>query len=211
MINQLAANQLNKTSKGDDAKKENTVDPGFQELLDSVQLSGDVPGDLPDADAIQAAYKNPKFTMDSLVVEQLMQEHGEIQDSVNQLIRDMMERQGISEKQLRQGDVAELTVDEAARQKAAEMIGPGGPLSPEAVSDRIVNFSIAAFGGDKSKIDIIRTSIDRGFNEAEKMLGSLADVSVETYDLIQEKLDNWVNPGSSGDESGESVESAGDE
>lgn len=196
MLNQLAANQLNKNAKNENAKKETGVDSGFQELMDSVQLSGDKP----DAESIQAAYNNPRFTMDSLVVEQLMQEGDEIQGSVHQLIRDMLERQGISEEQLQAGDVEDVTVDEAARQKAAEMIGPGGPLSPEAVSDRIVDFSIAVFGGDKSKIDVIRTSIDRGFDEAEKILGSLADVSVKTYDLIQEKLDNWVNPESGEEE-----------
>jgi hypothetical protein len=206
MINQLAADQLKRTNKSDDAKKGNKPDTPFNELLDSVQLSGNDP----DAQGVQAAYQNPQMTMDSLVVDKLMQETEDIQGSVNQLIRSLLERQGITEEQLLSGDVEEMTVDEAARQKAAEMIGPGGPLSPEAVSDRIVTFAIGVFGGDQSKIDIIRSSIDRGFDEAENILGSLADVSVKTYDLIQEKLDDWVNGEKNTENSGSETETVED-
>lgn len=36
------------------------------------------------------------------------------------------------------------------------MIGEGGPLSPEVVSDRIVEFAKAISGEDKEKIDMLR-------------------------------------------------------
>lgn len=194
LMNKYAVDQLNsnKTNKaGKTGKEDENTTPGipssdtedlFQRTLDA-HLAGDA--------AEQVTYMNPKFTMDTAVIENLMKETEGIQSSVSKLINGLLERQGMTIDQLQGGE--NLSVDEIAREEAAKLIGPGGELSPEKVSDRIVNFSIAAFGGDKSKIDIIRSAIDRGFDEAERMLGGLADVSKDTYELIQEKLDKWVN------------------
>jgi len=186
-------NQINKNNTTDNAgntDKSKQTNSGLQELMDSYKPEGNTKtGDT------LSAYANPKFAMDIETVQKLMKETEEIQGSVHQMIRGLMERQGINEAQLNGGQAENMTVDEAAREKAQELIGPGGELSPEKVSDRIVDFSIAVFGGDTSKIDIIRGAIDRGFDEAERMLGGLADVSKETYTLIQEKLDKWVEGG----------------
>lgn len=159
-------------------------------------------------DAGSPAYGNPALDMNALAVQNLMNESEDIQNSVNQLITDMLKRQGYTEEQIKSGDFEALDVDEIARQKAAEMIGPGGELSPEKVSDRIVQFAIGVFGGDKSKIDIIRGSIDRGFGEAEKILGELADVSKETYTMIQDKLDAWIEGEGAGESEGETENEA---
>lgn len=141
----------------------------------------------------QASYSyHTNININATVIEFLTKEGEDVFNSVRDLVMDLLERQGYSIDQLNKEDTAEIDVDEIAREKAKEMIGPGGVLSPEKVSDRIVNFAISVFGGDKSKIDIIRNSIDRGFAEAEKILGQLADVSNTTYDMIQEKLDNWL-------------------
>ena len=180
---QAEKTQNQSTNKMDDTKAK------FQEMLDSYQN-----GDGKEVD-FSSAYKNPSLAMDTATVENLMQESKEIQGSVHQLIRGLLDRQGITIDMLKEGEVEEVTVDELAREKAAKLIGPGGELSPEKVSDRIVGFSIAVFGGDTSKVDVIRGAIGRGFDEAEKMMGGLADVSKETYDLIQDKLDKWVEEG----------------
>lgn len=140
-------------------------------------------------------YGNPALNMNAAVVGNLMNENEDIQGTVNELITNLLQRQGYTEEQIKAGDFDDVDVDEIAREEAAKLIGPGGMLSPENVSDRIVNFAIGVFGGDKSKIDIIRSSIDRGFGEAEKILGELADVSKETYQMIQDKLNEWINEG----------------
>jgi hypothetical protein len=172
---------------------------------------GQVPGagDLYESNSLEtdAVYTNPAFDVNSMAVQQLMNESDDIQGTVNQLITDLLKRQGYSEEQIKAGDFDDVSIDEIAREEAAKLIGPGGELSPEKVSDRIVNFAIGVFGGDKSKIDIIRDSIDRGFGEAEKILGELADVSKETYQLIQEKLDQWIEEGKEGEAGEESKES----
>ncbi len=141
----------------------------------------------------EAMFANPAYDMNSMAVQAMMNEHGELKNDVADLVRGLMARQGITFEQLENGEIKELTVDELAQEKAKEMIGPGGPFSPENVSDRIVSFSIAVVGGDKGKIDLIRSSIDQGFKEAEKIMGELHDISHQTYDLIQEKLDAWIN------------------
>lgn len=153
----------------------------------------------PNPQPTDATYSNPTYDINNLAIQQLMTEHEDIQDSVFELVKGLLERQGYTEEQLQSGEVEDVTVDELAQKKAAELVGPGGLLSPEKVSERIVQFSIAVVGGDKGKIDLIRSSIDRGFDEAEQLLGGLQDISKDTYKLIQEKLDAWMNEGKEGE------------
>jgi hypothetical protein len=190
MAESMKANSANNKTDGTgkkDPTETNTEEDSFMVQLSAANMKLEV-----DAKDI-VTYGNPNITMDSAVIDQLLQENDDIGDTVSQLVGDLLERQGLTIDQLKSGETEYIDVDELARQKAAELIGPGGELSPEKVSDRIVNFSIAAMGGDKSKIEVIRNAIDRGFGEAEQMLGGLADVSKQTYDLIQDKLDKWVN------------------
>ncbi|MCP4218968.1 MAG: hypothetical protein GY765_30320 [bacterium] len=163
----------------------------------------------PSIDA-SAIYKNPKLALDSATVQQFLDQNEEIHESVTQIVTDMFHRQGITDEQIKEGEIKNFTVDEMARAEAEKLIGPGGDLSPEKVSDRIVDFSIAAFGGNKEKYDIIKTAIDRGFAEAKHMLGGeLPEISNKTYDLIQDKLQQWLDGDSK--ETGENTVQATDE
>lgn len=66
------------------------------------------------------------------------------------------------------------------------------PWSAEAVSDRIVDFAKTISGGDTTKLNLLRDAIEEGFRQATKSYGSeLPDISKQTYDLIQQKLDKW--------------------
>lgn len=74
------------------------------------------------------------------------------------------------------------------------MIGEGGALSPEKVSNRIVDFTKAISGGDKEKHETLKAAIKEGFEQVEKALGQeLPEISSKTYDLVMQKLDEWVN------------------
>lgn len=182
-INRYASEILNKKT---DNKNENSLtgENAVEDILELYQ---------PANTKTQSTYLNSKLTMDSEAVNQLMTESDNIRNSVQSMVRDFLERQGYTIEQLKSGSVDNLKVDEATQKKAQEMIGPGGELSPEKVSDRIVDFAIAAFGGDKTKIETIRNAIDQGFAEAGKAWGDeLPEITNETYKLIQEKLDNWV-------------------
>ena len=170
---------------------------GSEGIADSYQ-----PGD--SEVGVSGGYTPGKMALDSAALSGLLPEIESIQSTVELLVRDLLDRQGIHVSQLQDGQFGSIGVDRTAQRKAQELIGPGGELSPEKVSDRIVAFATGAFGGDRSKIAIIRSSIDQGFGEAERILGQLADVSKETYTLIQEKLNRWVNDAQ---DAGEATES----
>lgn len=126
---------------------------------------------------------------DNITVEELKKDSEKAYATLRQIVDDMLRRQGKSLNILQEHDV--VKVDETARIEARELLGPGGALGVEAVSDRIVNFSKAISGKNKSKLDTIKKAIDQGFKEAEKILGELPDISLKTYDRIMEKLDAW--------------------
>jgi len=190
LLNQLASEQLNqKDAKSDKNRLSNRgkeVSASFDDIYKQSKMGKET----------SFSYNNP-LTVNSVAVNQLMQEGEDLLGSVRDLVRDFLERQGITIDQLNSGEIGDLKIDDITQEKARELISPGGELSAENVSDRIVSFAIAGFGGDKGKIEIIKSAIDQGFTEAEKLLGELADVSKQTYELIQQKLDAWVNDGES--------------
>jgi hypothetical protein len=130
---------------------------------------------------------------DTATIERLKEESERTYSNLRNLVKQLLERQGLTFEDLKDFK-GEIKVDEQARTEAAAAIADGGPLSAEAVSDRIVEFAKAVSGGDKSKLDTLRSSIDQGFAEAEKLLGgSLPEISHQTRDLINQKLDAWAN------------------
>ena len=110
--------------------------------------------------------------------------------SLIRIVQDMLKRQGKSIDLIGGKDMIE--VDETARLEAQALIGPDGELGAEAVSQRLVDFAIALSGGDKSKAATLRGAIEKGFKEAEKILGELPGISQDTYKLTMEKFDAWA-------------------
>jgi hypothetical protein len=84
-------------------------------------------------------------------------------------------------------DISTLTPAEAQ-----ELIAEDGYLGVEQTSQRIVDFAIAAAGGDPSRLAAVREGVERGFQEAKDAFGGwLPDISYQTYDAVMEKLDIW--------------------
>lgn len=135
--------------------------------------------------------KETSHVYDKNTIARLKRDSQQAHAHLIRLVEDMLRRQGKTLNLL--GDDEIVEVDETARQEAAALIGPDGPLGAEAVSQRLVDFAIAISGGDKSKADTLRASIEQGFKEAEKILGELPEISKETYKLTMEKFDAWVN------------------
>jgi hypothetical protein len=139
-----------------------------------------------DESAKKVTYDKPK--VDQATIEKLHQESDRAFNYLKQIVAQLLERQGLTFR-----DWSQVKVDEQARVEANALISEGGELSPEKVSDRIVEFAKAISGGDKGKIDTLRDAIDKGFEEAARILGGeLPEVSQKTYDLVMEKLDNWI-------------------
>ncbi|NLJ55591.1 MAG: hypothetical protein GX334_00920 [Firmicutes bacterium] len=116
--------------------------------------------------------------------------------SLRRIVTELLARQGYSAEQAKEARPAyppAIEIDETARTEAAQLIAADGPWGAEAVSNRIVDFAVAISGGDKSKLPEIRKAIEQGFGQAKNILGTLPDLSLQTYDLVMEKLDRWEN------------------
>lgn len=122
-------------------------------------------------------------------IDQLKKDSEKSSDTLKRMITDMLSKQGKSFDSLNSKEL--IKIDAATRAEATELIGPDGPLGIEAMSDTIVDFAKAISGGDKSRLDTLKNAIIKGFQEAEKALGGLPEISVNTYDRIMEKLDIW--------------------
>lgn len=148
---------------------------------------------IPGREQKNVSYTNHTKRYNAQLIARLKQESEEAHNQLRELVRKLLERQGLTYRDAL-NPKTQIAVDDTARLEAKEAIGAGGLLSPEKVSDRIVDFAIALSGGDKNKIAAIREAIDKGFREAAKALGgTLPKISNKTYDLIMEKLDGWVN------------------
>ena len=141
-------------------------------------------------------YGRPKQGVDNEAIRQLQADSEKAYQSLRQLVERLLERQGHSWEQWVGAEDGvgsrEIVVDETAQAEAQALLDEGGAMSADAVSDRIVNFAIAFAEKDPSKLPMLRSAIEAGFEAAAKAFGGmLPDISFRTYDLIVEKLDAW--------------------
>lgn len=140
----------------------------------------------------KATYDKPK--VDQTTIARLKEESDRAYSHLRKMVEELLARQGKTFHDVELGD--EIEVDEATRLEAQALIGEGGDLSPEKVSDRIVEFAKALSGGDLSKFEELKQAIEEGFMQAAHVLGGeLPEVSQRTYDLVMEKLEQWKNEG----------------
>lgn len=136
-------------------------------------------------------YEKPAHKADTVTIEQLKADSDKAHEQLRNLVRQLLERQGLTMEDVTTGK-KEFIVDEQARTEAQAAIAEGGEQSPEKVSDRLFEFATAISGGDKSKFELLKNAIEQGFNEAKKVLGgTLPEISQKTYDLVMDKLDKW--------------------
>ncbi len=115
--------------------------------------------------------------------------------AVIDLIRPLVEQQGLHMSKVASGE-QQLSVDPATIEAAKAAIADGGEFSVEKTSERILSFAKAMIGADPSKLDAIRAAVEKGFQEAQDMLGgSLPEISQKTHAAIQAGFDRWKNEG----------------
>ncbi|PIE88990.1 MAG: hypothetical protein CR997_13410 [Acidobacteria bacterium] len=111
-------------------------------------------------------------------------------EPLKQLVEDALSRQ------------SSLTLDSSStgkngiQAKAQELLK--GYFSAESTADRIFGFAFSFYNSSEDRTafaEEMRGYIDKGFAQAEKMLGNLADISRETHDLIYEKIDGFIRQG----------------
>lgn len=141
----------------------------------------------------ESKLKTPEDKMDISV---LKAEADKAYSHLRRIVEDLLKRQGISIERLSDPELKpeDIEVDQKARDEAKQMIEEGGPLSAENVSTRIVDFAKAISNGNLEKFDLLKDAIEEGFNTAKEIFGEeMPEITQETYDLVQEKLEAWKN------------------
>lgn len=152
----------------------------------------------------KVTYSKPE--VDQRTIQQLQEESDRAYSRLKQIVTDMLKRQGLKFKEIGNTktkdsksaditieDLKDVKVDETAQKEAQAMIAEGGDYSAEKVSDRIVDFAKAISGGDVSKLELLKSAIEKGFEAAEGAFGDeLPDISKQTHDLVMTKLDQWA-------------------
>jgi DNA-directed RNA polymerase subunit F len=86
-----------------------------------------------------------------------------------------------------------LELDEVSIAKILTLIEPNGKLSIEVLSDSIIELTQNILHGEnKQQPETLKEVIIKVFNEAEKTLGKLPDVSLKTRDKTMEKLNKLI-------------------
>lgn len=134
-------------------------------------------------------FKDIKTTYDRATIDKLKNESNKSFDALKKMVEEMLKSQGKALNSLLPGDL--VKIDATTRMEANKLIADDGPLGVEAMSDKIVDFAKAISGGDKGKLEILKNAIVKGFQEAERILGTLPEISMKTHDRIMEKLDIW--------------------
>jgi len=118
-------------------------------------------------------------------------------EQLSNLINKMLVDQGKSSQMAGAGlgdIIASLQVDQATIDKAKEEVGEDGYWGVKQTSDRILNFAKAITGGDPSKVEEMRKSIQKGFNAAQGDWGksNMPQITKDTYDAVMKGLDEWA-------------------
>jgi hypothetical protein len=113
-------------------------------------------------------------------------------DLLRSYVLDVFNKQGLGST-INLGE-QEIDLHQLSQQDAQALIADDGYFGVEQTSDRIVDFAIGLAGGDPSRLDAIREGVEKGFQEALEAFGGwLPDISYQTYDAVQQKLDAWAN------------------
>lgn len=136
------------------------------------------------------------YEVDGKRLDSLLKEQSVMENQFRRMILDLLERQGYSLKSLEgmsseEIQNLEVPVDDEARQEAMDLIGPDGPYGVEATSDRIIEFAKVLANKDPSRLPMLRSAIEKGFDAAKSMLGgALPEISMETHTRTMEKFDD---------------------
>ncbi len=137
-------------------------------------------------------YKKPRKTeVDRPAINKMMEESQQKLENFKNLIRTLIEKQGGTIEAAISGKFT-VKIDEATRLEAQEAISEDGEFGVAKTAERIVSFAKAISGGDPTKLENLKKAIKQGFDEAEKILGELPEISKQTYKEVMSQLDAWA-------------------
>ena len=194
IYNNVAASNVNTTSKAADNKKENTSTAtanktGFSETAVVYEKSNET----------ETVKPNKMSATDrEAIIAQMKADTEARMAQMQDLVKKMMQGQGNALAQsddiwkfLASGD---YTVTEAAKLQAQEDISENGYWGVEQTSQRILDFAKALAGNDASKADELLEAFKKGYKEATGAWGKeLPEISKKTYEAVEEKFEAWKN------------------
>ena len=191
IYNNVAATNVNTTSKATETKKETTAPAtnktGFDETAVVYEKSNET--------ETVKENKNNKVDREAIIAQMKADTEARMAQ-MQDLVRRMMQGQGNALAQsddiwkfLASGD---YTVTEAAKLQAQEDISENGYWGVEQTSQRILDFAKALAGNDVSKADELLEAFKKGYKEATGAWGKeLPEISKKTYDAVEEKFAAW--------------------
>ena len=193
IYNNVAAANVNTTSKATETKKEETTNTatstatGFDETAVIYEKSNET----------ETVKSNKNNAVDrEAIIAQMKADTEARMAQMQDLVRRMMQGQGNALAQtddiwsfLASGD---YTVTEAAKLQAQEDISEDGYWGVEQTSQRILDFAKALAGNDVSKADELLEAFKKGYEEATGAWGKeLPEISKKTYEAVEEKFAAW--------------------
>ncbi|TYQ16860.1 UNVERIFIED_CONTAM: hypothetical protein Cloal_3435 [Acetivibrio alkalicellulosi] len=131
-------------------------------------------------------YEKVNSRTDNETIQKLKEQSDRIYNNLREMVRQLLEKQGMEFK--------ETDFIQENEKLAFQELDLAEELSPENVSQRIIDFAKAISGGDIEKFALLKEAIENGFNKAAKALGGeLPEISKKTYELVMEKLNEWKN------------------
>lgn len=116
---------------------------------------------------------------------------GDGYDLLRGLVLNIFKEQGIDAK-IAMGE-GEIDINTLTQEDAQELVADDGYFGVEKTSQRIFDLAVGIAGGDPSRIEAVKSGVEKGFQEALKAFGDwLPEISYQTYDAVMEKLDEWA-------------------
>ncbi|WP_050741044.1 hypothetical protein [Acetobacterium bakii] len=136
------------------------------------------------------------YTIDRKKLNEIKQDFTKNTESFKKMVRLMLEKQGSKTneilKNLSEGKEATITVDSETQAAAQEAVSDQGYWGVTSTAGRIIDFAKTISGGDKSKIDLLRSAFKEGFEKAKEAFGGeLPEISQLTYDKVMEDFEAW--------------------
>lgn len=179
-------------AKGKTAEEKDTEDLQAQNAVENNQDKF-----VKSSTASAGTYTRNKLT--STQADMLRKSEEQRMSAFQQMLRSMIAKQG--EKSNLSIFGLDLNVSQAQSDAAAASLQEGGEWSVDAVATRLMDMAKALAGGDATKIEELRTAVQKGFKAAGMDLGGkLPGICNDTYDEVMRRFDDWAK------ESGVSVE-----
>lgn len=138
-----------------------------------------------------------KKPYDAAKVQQLLKQTQEQTAKFEQMIVDVLAKQTNKTFQAMPNSnlkafFSGLEVDAATQAQAQKDIADDGYWGVDQTAGRILDFAKAIAGDDPEQLEKMRTAVQKGFKEAERMWGGkLPDISGRTYDTVMKGFDDW--------------------